>query len=269
MRKAIYTAAMAAGLAFLPSMALAQVSHNVRLHVNPKWDECAFQLDPALTQKAWHQFAAEAGLTTYFRSLTDARPMGAGKWEVSALQWETGIDDTDSAWNDTFVHPDSTHWLLEGNGLKFPGLMLRSGLTDRIDVGAYFTKNQRSNYGFYGGQLQYNMVREASRGWSAAARLSFVSLYGPTDLNLTVYGADLVASKAYSRRWVTVSPYAGVSSYLSTARESTAAVNLADENVLGMQAMVGAVAQVSVARIAVEYSTARVRSRSLKVGISF
>jgi hypothetical protein len=24
------------------------------------------------------------------------------------LQYKTGIDDTDAAWNDTFVHPDST-----------------------------------------------------------------------------------------------------------------------------------------------------------------
>jgi hypothetical protein len=51
-------------------------SHNVTLHINP------FQLDPALTQAAWHQFTGEAGVVTYFRALTGAEPMGAGNFEV-------------------------------------------------------------------------------------------------------------------------------------------------------------------------------------------
>jgi hypothetical protein len=264
----LYPAIMA-GLAFLPSAATGQDSHPVRLHVNPRWKECSFQLDPSLTQQAWHQFAAEAGLVVYFRPLTSSRPMGAGNWEVSALQWQTGINDADAAWNDTFVHPDSTHWLFEGNGLQFPGLMLRTGLTDRIDVGAYATKNFNANYGFFGGQLQYSLLRDVKADWAASARLSFVSLYGPADLDFAVYGVDLLASRLYSGKWASVSPYAGVSSYLSTAHETAAAVDLADENVLGAQAMVGAVVQISAARIGLEYNFSRVSSRSLKMGFTF
>lgn len=245
--------------------------HGVTLHINPRWRECSFQLDASLTKDAWRQFTREAGLVTYFRPLADAKPMGRGNVEVSALQWNTGIDDHDAAWNDTFVHPDSAHWLFEGSGLAFPGLTVRAGVTDKLDVGAYFTKSPGANYGFYGGQVQYNLVQDATKDWAASARMSFVSLYGPEDLDFTVYGVDLVASKEYtiSPRWVSVSPYAGVSTYLSSSHEKSAVVNLADENILGAQGMVGAVVQVKGVRLAMEYNAAKVSSRSMKVGFSF
>ena len=94
-----------------------------------------------------------------------------------------------------------------------------------------------------------------------------MSLYGPDDADLTVYGMDLVASpKLTLARWAAVSPYVGVSGYLSSSHEKSAAVALRDERVAGGQAMAGAVLQLSKARIAAEYNAARVRTISLKVG---
>lgn len=256
-----------AAIALVQTPAAAQSGHP-HLHINPRWKQCSFQLDPSLTQSAWHQFTAEAGLVAYFRPLEDARPMGKGRFEVSMLQWETGIDDHDAAWNDTFVHPDSSHWLFEGEGLKFPGLMVRAGVTGATDIGLYLTKSPGANYGFYGAQVQQSLVQNASKDWSAAARVSFVSMYGPSDLNFTVYGVDLLASRRLAlSRWAAVSPYAGVSTYLSASHEKSAVVTLDDERVLGAQAMAGAALQLSKARLAVEYNVARVNSLSLKVGV--
>jgi hypothetical protein len=239
-----------------------------KLHISSRWKECSFQLDSSLTQSAWHQFTQEAGLVAYFRPLSDARPMGRGSFEVSMVQWQTGINASDAAWNDTFVHPDSTHWLFEGNRLKFPGLMLRAGVTTSTDVGLYVTKNPKANYGFYGAQLQQNLVRDTTSNWAASARGSFVSIYGPADLDFTVYGVDLVASRRFGvTRWMSVSPYAGVSSYLASSHDKSAVVALDDEKVLGAQATVGATAQLSAVRLGVEYSVARVRSVSLKIGV--
>ena len=238
------------------------------LHGNGRWKECSIQLDPSLTQGAWRQFTKEAGLVAYFRPLADAEPLGRGRFEVSAVQWDTGIDDADDAWNDTFVHPDSTHYLTEGKGLKFPGLMGRVGVSANTDVGVYFTKNPNANYGFYGAQVQRRLLGAADKRWAASARASFVSLYGPDDAKLTVYGMDLVASRKLTlTRWVAVSPYVGVSGYLSTSHETSAAVALSDEHVGGGQAMAGAVLQLSKARIAAEYNAATVRTISLKVGV--
>jgi hypothetical protein len=262
----ISAATSAAAMVLVVSQAAAQV--HPKLHVNPRWEECSFQIDSSLKQPAWHRFTQEAGLVAYFRPLSDARPMGTGNFEVSLLQWQTGIDANTSAWNDTFVHPDSTHWLVEGNGLKFPGIMVRAGVTSSTDVGLYFTKNTKANYGFYAAQLQQNLVRDTTSNWAASVRGSFVSLYGPADLDFRLYGVDLIASRTFAlSRWASVSPYVGVSSYLSTSHEKTPVVSLDDEHVTGGQAMVGAAVQLSAVRLGVEYSVARVNSFSLKVGV--
>lgn len=244
---------------------------NVKLHVNPKWDECSFQLDPSLTQKQWHQFTKEAALVVYFRPLTDAKPMGAGNYEFSLLRWDTKVDETTGAWNNTFVHPDSMHWLTEGEPLGIPGLTFRAGITSKIDIGAYWTKSPGANYGFWGGQVQYNVINDLQKQRAASARFSFVSLYGPKYLDVTIYGLDLVASKKYTifSKWASVSPYAGVSTYLSSSHEKTSAVDLNDENILGVQGMVGAVTQISIARIAAEYNFAKINSFSIKLGVAF
>ncbi|HEX2778698.1 MAG TPA: hypothetical protein VHM30_04305 [Gemmatimonadaceae bacterium] len=260
------TLALAAAT-LVPASAAAQ-GGQPKLHVNTRWKECSIQLDPALTQSAWRQFTQEAGLVAYFRPLADARPSGRGHFELSVLQWQTGIDDNDAAWNDTFVHPDSTHWLFEGSGLAFPGLTARAGVTATTDVGIYFTKNFRANYGFWGAQLQQSLVRDPAGDWAAAARVSFVSLFGPEDVGLGVYGVDLLASRRWSlSRWAAVSPYAGVSSYLSTSHEKSPRVNLDDERVAGAQAMLGAAFELSAVRLGVEYNLARVSSLSLKAGV--
>ena len=269
-RLEIILATVAGALALCPASGSAQAHDQLRLHVNDRWEECSFQLDAALTKSAWRQFTREAGLVTYFRPLRDAAPMGRGKFELSVVQSVVGIDDHDAAWNDTFVHPDSTHWLYEGSGLSFPGVMGRAGVTDRLDVGAYFTMNPNANYGFAGGQLQYNLLRETTAYVDASARATFVTLFGPEDVDASVYGIDVVVSKPVPLfRGVSVAPYAGVSGYLATSHEKSTVVNLEDERMAGMHAMAGAVAQFAFLRVAAEYDAAAVQSRTVRIGFVF
>ena len=238
-----------------------------KLHVNPRWKQCSIQLDRSLTQSAWRQFTKEAAQVVYFRPVADARPMGRGAFEFSLMQWQTNVDDNTSAWNDTFVHPDSTHWLYEGSGLQFPGLTFRAGVTSTTDVGAYFTKNFQANYGAYGLQLQQNVIRGAN-DWDVSARASFVSLFGPEDVDLSVYGVDVVANwKHWTLGPATVTPYAGVATYLASSHEKSAAVNLDNERVGGAIGTVGAALQISVVRLGAEASVSQVPSFAIKVGI--
>lgn len=280
MRRALRTGiTVATTLAALPHAAFAQAYHGgghhadgghggpaIDLHINPRWKECSFQLDASLAQSAWRQFAGEAGVVTYFRPLTSAEPMGRGRFEVAAVRWETGINDSDDAWNDTFVHPDSSHWLFEGSRLAFPGLTVRAGVGDRTDVGIYATKSPGANYGFVGAQVQQNLARTG--GWAAATRVSFVTMYGPEDLDFSVYGVDLLASRRFTMLSgrAAFSPYAVASASLSRAHEKSAVVDLDDENVFGALGTLGAVAEFSVAKVALEYTVSRVPSMSLKVG---
>ena len=270
-RNLLGAAAAALALVVTPMAGTAQHhKKDVTLHINTRWDECAFQLDPALTPAAWRRFTEEAGLVAYQRPLADARPLGAGTVEVSLLQWATAIDDTDPAWNDTFVHPDETHWLKDGDRLPFPGLMVRAGVSDRTDLGAYFSKNPESNYGFFGGQLQHAVVNDTKRGLAASGRMSFTSFFGPEDLDLAVLGLDFLASWTFSvTRRLTLSPYAGTTSYLSHSHEKSPVVHLRDKYVPGSGHMLGAVAALSRTRLAVEVSSAKVQTLSFRVGVSF
>ena len=233
------------------------------LHTNDRWHECSFLIDPALTQSAWHQFVREFGLVTYFRPLASARPLGPRHVEFAVLNWATRINAADDAWNHTFSHPDSTHWLFDGDALPIPGLMLRVGVTERMDVGAYFTKSVGANYGFVGGQLQYNLLNDSPRKFAAAARASVVALFGPEDLSASAYGLDFVVSRDIS----IFSPYAGVSGYLSHGHEKTSRVDLADETVFGMQGTVGVAARVWVLSLGTEFNLARVPGYSFKIGL--
>ena len=234
------------------------------LHTNQRWDQCAFVIDPGLTQASWHQFVREAGLATYFRPIASAEPLGRGSFEIALVDWGTRIDPADDAWNDTFSHPDSTHWLFEGDALLIPGMMVRAGVTDRIDVGGYVTRALGSNYGFFGGQVQYNVLHDVERSFAASARLGFVRMYGPEDLSVSTYGLDFVVSKEISR----FSPYATVSGYLSKGRETTSKVSLDDESVLGLQGTAGVAVRLWALRLGVELNVARVPGYAFKLAFA-
>jgi hypothetical protein len=268
---AIVTAAFTLPIGRTAAFAQHGGEKDVTLHVNPRWSQCSFQLDPALTQDAWREFTEEAGLVAYFRPLRDATTVGVGHVEVSIVQWGSRIDDTKSAWNDTFVHPDSTHWLKEGGRLPIPGLTLRTGITDRVDVGAFWTKSFGANYGFWGAQMQYRFLQDEEKDWAASSRLTFVSLYGPDDLGLFVYGIDFLVSRRFrlDSDVLAVSPYAGFSGYSSNSHETSAVVDLRDEHVYNTQAMVGAVVHFYAVRLAAEYNVAKIQTLSVKVGVEF
>ena len=241
--------------AFAPELTAQQ------LHTNTRWRECAIVLDPSLTRGAWRQFVSELGLVTYFRPLASAKPLGRRNVELGLLNAGTRIDDADPAWNDTFSHPDSTHWLHEGAALYIPGVIARAGITDRVDLGAYFTKAIGSNYGFIGGQLQYNLLNDSERHLAAASRVSVVRLFGPDDVKASTYGLEFLVSKEISR----FSPYVGVSGYLARGHETTSKIDLDDENAFGAQATVGVAANVSVLRLGAEFNLAKVPGMSMKV----
>lgn len=263
--KSMVTAVVLAGMAGPVS------SQNPDLHVSTKWKECSFQIDPSLTQEAWHQFTQEAGLATYFRSVTDAKPMGAGRFELSILQWNTRIDESDDAWNNTFVHPDKEHWLIGGKQLPFPGLSLRAGVSGKVDVAAYWSKRPGANYGVAGAQVQYNIINDTTRNWALSARAGINTLYGPADLNLYTCGVDVLASKTFNliTNWISLSAYAGLSSNASHAHEKTDAVNLKDEYLSELQYMAGAIAQIRFVRIGTEYNISTVNTISFKLGATF
>lgn len=233
------------------------------LHTNDRWADCSIVIHHTLTQEAWHQFVAEAALVTYVRPLNSAKPLGAGHFEVAVLNWSTRIDESDPAWNDTFSHPDDEHYLIGGDYLPIPGLLVTVGATSRLDVGGYLTVRPNANYGIAGAHVQYSLLNEAEAPVSAAGRLSSAYLFGPEDLEYGVVGVDFLVS----RDVYVFSPYAGVSGYLAHGRETTTKVDLEDETIVGVRGTLGVAAKVYKVRLGTEVSVGRVASYSLKVGV--
>lgn len=249
----------------------AQAQTEPHLHVSKQWDDCSFQLDSSLTQDAWQQFTLEAGQAAYFRPLMDARPMGKGQLAISVIQWKTAINESDDAWNNTFVHPDSTHWLVGGPRLPIPALTARMGLTNKLDLGIFWIKNPTANYSITGAQMQYALFNDTTQGWAASSRLSFSTVYGPKDLTLSSYGIEMYGSKKFNLvgNWLSINPYAGFNCMLTHSHERTPVVNLNNENRFSLQGTLGLVAKISVVQIAIEYSTGQTNTWSYRFGCQF
>lgn len=236
-----------------------------QLHTNTRWKQCAIVLDPSLTPGAWHRFVSELDQVLYYRPQIGARPLGRGQFEFSVLQTSTRIDTKSSAWNDTFSHPDSTHWLTEGNALPIPSLAVRAGVSDRLDVGGFITKNFQSNYGLVGAQGQYALRTPAHGGIAVAGRVNAAWLFGPADMTYGVYGVDLVASRRVSR----FEPYAVLSGHVGHGAERTTKVDLPSQTLLGAHATLGMTVDLAGVRLAAEYTAARVDGYAFKVGYAF
>ena len=246
-----FHAGILAALVFSMFHSTSYAHEGLVLHVLDRWDNCSIQLDPALTQDAWQKFTREAGLIAYFRPLSSAKPLGARKFEIILTQGRAPIDDRDPAWNDTFVHPHSTHWIYaevseepgeitaghsdSRHTLNLPLPLVRVGITDRIDISGTYLMAPGANYGFAGAQLQYNLLNNTEKNLAAAARVGAMAIVGPEDLSLAAFSFDLVASKDISR----FSAYAGLGTYLMRSHEKSSVVDLDDENLLGLTGMVG------------------------------
>ncbi len=244
---------------------------DIHLHVNTEWEECSIQLDSSLSQESWHQFAQEAGRVIYFRPLTGASTLQPGRFELALLQWNTGINEHESAWNETFVHPDTTHYLIGGESLPIPGLTLRAGLTEKMDAGIFWTMSPGANYKILGAQVQYNILQDTARGWAVAGRAGFSSLYGPDDLRYGLLGIDAVASKSFyfAHDHLGITPYVIASADLAHAHEKSEVVQLEDENIISAQGALGLEAKIYCVRLDVEYNMSVVNTLSYKLGVQF
>lgn len=192
-----------------------------QLHVGNDYQSCYFDLHPDLSLSEFRQFAREGGMVVRFQQLAPAATLGAGRLQISAGYTATPINDSDGAWNDTFSHPDAEHWL--GNSQQFPRLVVRYGLTDSIDLGAWGSVNPESNYGFAGVDAKVAILRQnAGAPVSVAVRPSVTMLIGPSELWFGNLSADLTVSRNF---WG-FEPYAGVGGSFTYAMETSDDVEL-------------------------------------------
>ena len=233
------------------------------------WTNCSFVFHSSLTQSEFHRFTREAGNIIYFQPLSAASSLGKFKFDIAIGNSMTPIDQTAGAWNNTFAHPEDDvetgepHWL--GDQVQLPNLRARMGITDRIEVGTYFTKDPSANYGFFGADMKYTYTLDKFHNLNLAARGSYAQLFGPEDVKMNVSAVDVLASKKF---WL-LEPYVGGSVALNHARETTDAVDLANVNSVTPRVMMGTRFNWKFVSASVEYDVSVVNTLGFKLGATF
>lgn len=177
----------------------------VPLHVGDAHGSCYFDLHPELTPRQFRRFAAEGGQLSQFRTLSSAEVLGPWRFDVALALTHSYIDDGAGAWNHTMTHPQGDHFL--GEEITIPRLMLRFGLTERVDVEVSGTVDPRANYGFVGiGAKVALMQPRQGAPVSLSLRPAVSTMLGPAEVSLASFSTELLLS----RRFYGWAPFVGL-----------------------------------------------------------
>ena len=211
-----------------PTIALGGAPFDPNLNVDPSVKDCSVRFAPDLTQDAFHRFAREFGSVSAFKQ--GSAPTTLGQWGVSlgVEQIFFSVEEKSDAWNDTFAHPDAYHPL--GSDKTFPKLRLRVGVTDDLDVGAFYAANPNANYGWLGVEAKYALLDQRDgMPVTLAIRGAYTKTLYVTDMDMHAATADVSVGRTF---WNVFTPYVGLGSDAVLARETSDAVNLETEAVV-------------------------------------
>lgn len=236
---------------------------DVYWHIDPSVKNCSMVIDPSLTQAQWKMFIQQTAPILTYKALASADPLGTMNFNIAIDQGNSPIDQHNLAWINTFTHPDADCPL--GDAVSYPALRARMGVTDRMDVGAYWTTAPGANYGMVGADLKYMLSQESEMLPAAAARASLSILTGVSDFDFSEYSVELMASKKVAM----FTPYVGLRGSLAVGVETTPKVSLNKESTFFAQGYAGVTCSIWVVSLAAEYNIAEVKTFALAVGFNF
>ena len=205
------------------------------LHEDPSVDDCSVRFASSLSQGAFRRFVREFGSVSAFKQVSPPGTLGKGRVLFGIEYMAFTIDDRADAWNDTFTHPDGEHPL--GSTLEFPKLKLRVGVTDDLDVGAFYTRNFEANYGWLGIDGTYRVLTESEGApASVAVRGAYTKTLYVSDMDMHALTVDVSVGR---RLGGSVTPYVGVGADGVLARETSDAVNLRRETIVAPHLLAG------------------------------
>ncbi len=238
-------------------------SGDVYWRIDPSVKSCSMVIDPSLTQSQWHTFVQQVGAISTFKSLASAEPLGTMRFDIEIDESRTPVDQHNLAWINTFVHPDASCPL--GDEISVPTLRARMGVSEDMDIGAYWITAPSANYGMVGGEVKYRLSRESQELPAAAVRASVTILTGVPDFDVNLYSLDLIASKQVA----VFTPYVGLRGTLAIGTVTTSKVDLDQERLLLPQGYAGVTYSVWMLRLAAEYNVSSVNTLALAVGVNF
>lgn len=235
------------------------------LHVDPSVEECSIRFAPELSQTSFRRFAREFGSVSAFKQGGSPATLGRGGVAFDAQYASFSIDDRDAAWNDTFTHPDADHFL--GATQSFPKLRLRVGVTDDVDVGAFYTESPQANYGWLGVEAKVGLLRQRDDvPVTLAVRGAYTKTLWVADMNMHAFTADVTVGRTF---WKVITPYVAVGGDAVLVRETSRVVDLEDEAVVVPHATVGVEARVWRLAFGAEAQLSAITSYQAQVSVLF
>ena len=225
-------------MAAAPTALRAQHHHHdhPHLHVDHSVEECSVRFSSRLTQASFHRFVREFGSVSAFKQAGSPTGLRKGQLSIGIEQMTFTIDDHADAWNDTFAHPDEHHAL--GSRQQFPKIKLAAGVTDDLEVGAFWTRNLKANYGWLGIDAKYRpFTQEDGRPVSLALRGAYTKTLYVRDMDMHALTTDVSIER---KLWRGIRAYGGVGADAVYARETTDSVRLNDEAIVASHAFAGA-----------------------------
>ncbi|HEX5062228.1 MAG TPA: hypothetical protein VFV99_22815 [Kofleriaceae bacterium] len=205
------------------------------LHVDPSLDECEVHFAPELTQSAYHRFAREFGSVSAFKQMGAPQVVGTKGVSFGIEYMAFRIDERADAWNDTFSHPTADHWL--GSDKQFPKLKLRVGVGSNTDIGAYYTMNPMSNFGWIGVDVKHALLRQdEQKPVTVAVRGAYTKTLFVDDMDMHALTGDVSVGRTLRYQ---ITPYVGVGADGVLARETSSMVELDTEYSLVGHAFAG------------------------------
>ena len=233
------------------------------LHVDPTLEECSVIFASSLTQGAFRRFAREFGSVSAFRQSSAASTLGRGRISLGVEMMRFSVDQWADAWHDTFAHPDEHHAL--GSRQDFPKLSARVGVTDHLDVGAFWTRNPMANYGWLGVDAKQRVLTEGhGMPVSLAVRGAYTKTLYVSDMDMHALTADVSIERRVAGGF---RPYIGVGADGVFVRETSDAVALRDEREFVPHAFAGF--EVTVLRritLGAEHTRGALSSTQVQVG---
>ncbi len=236
---------------------------DVYWHIDRNVKTCSMVIDPSLTQAQWHTFTKQVGAISSFKELASAKSLGTLNFHVAIDYGSTPVDQHNPAWINTFVHPDEDCPL--GDAIAYPTIRASMGVSDKMDVGGFWTVAPGSNYGLIGGEFKYAFLQESAKSPAAAVRGSVSMLTGVSDFDLNIYSIDVLTSKEIAM----FTPYVGIRTSLVVGTETTSKVNLNRESIPIAQGYAGVSYSISMINLAAEYNVSTVNTFALAVGANF
>ncbi|HXS82818.1 MAG TPA: hypothetical protein VN896_08860 [Methylomirabilota bacterium] len=256
-------------LLLAPATALAHGTHgspiDPPLHVDPTLEDCSVIFSADLTQDAFRRFTREFGSVSAFKPGATAAPLGRRGVTFGIEQLSFPVEDHSDAWNDTFAHPDAEHEL--GDSQSFPLARARVGVTDRFDLGAFWTRNFNANYGWLGLEARYAFANSGGESpVNFAARAAYTKTLYVNDMDMHAITAEVAGSRTL---WNRLTPYLYLGGDVVIARERSDVVALHAETQVVPHVVGGAELNLWHMMLGGEVSVSALTSYQLRVAAAF